>query len=114
MEKIIGVCGLICTECPAYLATQKDDDKERAHVAEMWNKEYKANLKAEDINCEGCQSESERLFSHTKVCEIRKCGKERTVLTCGHCSDYACDRITEFFKMAPDAKTTLDGIKGNL
>jgi hypothetical protein len=113
MEKMIGVCGLTCGECPAYLATQKDDDKERARVAEMWNKEFKANLKTEDINCDGCLSEGPRVFSHTKVCEIRKCGKEKQVPNCGHCDEYACDRITEFFKMAPDAKSTLDGIKAS-
>ncbi|UCF79870.1 MAG: DUF3795 domain-containing protein [Candidatus Eiseniibacteriota bacterium] len=111
---MIGVCGLTCTECPAFLATQKNDDKERARVAEMWNKEFKANLKAEDINCTGCQSTGDNVFSHTKVCEIRKCGREQAVVTCGHCGDYGCDKITEFFKMAPDAKMTLDNIRKDL
>ena len=54
MDKIIGVCGLTCTECPAYQATLKDDDKERKRVAEMWSKEYGAEIKPEDINCDGC------------------------------------------------------------
>lgn len=114
MERMISYCGLICTECPAYVATQKDDENERKRVAETWSKEFDANLKPEDINCTGCLSEGERVFSHTKVCEIRQCGKGKAVVNCAHCDDYACDRITEFFKMAPDAKTTLDGIKGGL
>ncbi|MCK4356498.1 DUF3795 domain-containing protein [Candidatus Bipolaricaulota bacterium] len=25
MEKMIAYCGLICTNCPAYIATQKND-----------------------------------------------------------------------------------------
>ncbi|HEC96016.1 MAG TPA: DUF3795 domain-containing protein, partial [Euryarchaeota archaeon] len=54
MEKIIGFCGLICSECPAYLATQKDDDNERRKVAETWSKEFNANMKPEDINYDGC------------------------------------------------------------
>ena len=35
MDKIIAYCGLICTECPAFLATQADDDSQRVQVAEM-------------------------------------------------------------------------------
>ena len=38
MEKIIAYCGLICSECPAYIATQKDSDEERKKVAEKWSK----------------------------------------------------------------------------
>ncbi|KUK85723.1 MAG: Uncharacterized protein XE03_1923 [candidate division TA06 bacterium 34_109] len=29
MDKMIAFCGLICTECPAFIATQKNDDIER-------------------------------------------------------------------------------------
>ncbi|GAF97750.1 unnamed protein product, partial [marine sediment metagenome] len=36
MEKMIAYCGLTCTRCPAFLATQQDDDSQRAQVAEMW------------------------------------------------------------------------------
>jgi len=111
MEKMIAFCGLICTECPAFIATQKDDDDEKRKVAEMWSKDYKVDLKPEDINCDGCVVDSERLFSHTKVCEIRKCGMERKVTNCAYCDEYDCDKLTEFFKMAPEAKTTLDEVR---
>ena len=111
MEKMIAFCGLSCCGCPAFIATQKDDDEERKKVAEMWSEEFKTSLKPEDINCDGCVVDSERLFSHTRVCEIRKCGKEKKVKNCAYCDDYACDKLTKFFKMAPEAKTTLDGIR---
>jgi hypothetical protein len=32
---MISFCGLTCTECPAFLATQKDDDQEREKVAKL-------------------------------------------------------------------------------
>jgi len=32
MDRIIAFCGLTCTECPAFIATWKDDDKERGKV----------------------------------------------------------------------------------
>ena len=114
MDKMIGYCGITCSECPAMMATAKDDDGERARVAQMWSEQFKVDLKPEDINCNGCLSTVEPLFSHCQVCEIRKCGKDKAVVNCAHCDDYACEKITEFFKMAPDAKTTLDGIKGGL
>ena len=48
MAKIIGICGLICSECPAYIATKKNDDGERKKVAEIWSKEFSSDIKPED------------------------------------------------------------------
>jgi hypothetical protein len=114
MDKIIGVCGLTCTDCPAYQATQKDDDEERKKVAEMWSKEYGAEIKPADINCDGCTVLDGRHFDYCGKCEIRKCGVGREVSNCGHCEDYACEKLTKFFEMVPPAKATLDEIKGGL
>lgn len=111
MEEIIAICGLTCHECGAYLATINDDDQKRAEVAELWSKEYSSDLKPEDIICEGCLSDGENLFSYTKVCEIRKCGKEKAVLNCAHCSDYICEKLEKFFQMAPEAKKRLEEIR---
>jgi len=114
MDKMIAFCGLICTECGAFLATQKNDDEERKKVAEMWSKEYKAEIKPEDINCDGCLSENGRLFNYCKVCEIRKCAQEKRVENCAHCDDYTCQKLSNFLNEAPDAKTTLEEIRENL
>jgi hypothetical protein len=114
MSGMISFCGLNCGECGAFLATLDDDDQKRAEVAELWSKEYKTTLKPEDINCEGCQAEGENIFNYCKVCEIRKCGKEKGIENCSHCSDYACDKLEKFFEMVPDAKNRLDRIKQNL
>jgi hypothetical protein len=70
MKKMISFCGLLCSECGAFIATQNNDDKKRAEVAQLWSKQYGVNLKAEDINCDGCISDSDRLVGHTRVCEI--------------------------------------------
>ncbi len=79
MGEMIAFCGLDCNECPALIATQKDSDDERRRVAELWSKQFNANIKPEDINCDGCFSDTGRLFSYCKVCEIRKCGQERVL-----------------------------------
>jgi hypothetical protein len=114
MDKIIAFCGLTCTECLAFIATQKDDDKEREKVAKVWSKEFNSEIKPEDINCDGCLVESDRLFSHCKVCEIRKCGQEKEVKNCAYCDDYTCEKLTKFFDMAPEAKTALAEIRKNI
>jgi len=114
MDKIIAFCGLSCSECPAFIATQKDEDKERKKTAKAWSKIYKSDIKPEDINCGGCSEESGRLFNYCKVCEIRKCGQEKEVKNCAYCDDYACEKLTKFFDMAPENKITLSEIRKNL
>jgi len=111
MDKIIAFCGLDCAECPAFIATQKNDDNERKKVAELWNKDYKTNLKPEAINCLGCITESGSIFNYCQVCEIRKCGKERKVKNCGYCSDYPCELLNKFLVQVPKAKVNLETVR---
>jgi hypothetical protein len=114
MDRMIAFCGLTCTDCPAFIATGKDDDLERKKVAELWSKEFNCKIKPEDINCDGCLVESDRVFNYCKVCEIRKCGQEKEVKNCAYCVDYACEKLIKFFDMAPDVKTALVEIRKNL
>ncbi len=114
MEEMIAFCGLLCSECGALLATKNDDDEKRKEVAQLWSKEYGADLKPEDINCDGCLAEGNNLFNYCKVCEIRNCGKEKGVLNCAHCDDYSCEKLEKFFQMVPAAKERLDKIRSNL
>jgi hypothetical protein len=114
MDEMIAICGIPCHECGAFLATRDGDDEKRAEVAQLWSKEYKSDIKPEDINCEGCLSVSGNLFNYSKTCEIRKCGNEKGVVNCAHCNDYACEKLEKFFEMVPDAKKRLDGIRAKL
>jgi hypothetical protein len=114
MEKMIAYCGLVCTDCGAYIATQKNNDNLRKQVAEKWTKEYNHPFKPEDINCDGCIPVAGPHVGHCGMCEIRKCGQEKGVLNCGWCNDYSCAKTDEFFKMVPDAKKTLDAVKQSI
>jgi len=114
MEKMIAYCGMSCTDCPAFIATMKDDDNERKKVAEQWSKEFKSEIKSEDINCDGCVSETGRHIGHWDECEIRKCGQGKNVKNCAYCDDFACEKLNKFFEVVPDAKTNLEEIKNNL
>ena len=111
---MIAFCGLVCHECGAFLATQNNDDEKRSEVAKLWSKQFNVHIKRADINCDGCHSDGENIFGHCKVCEIRKCGKEKSVDNCAHCDEYSCEKLGLFFDMAPDAKKRLDEIKSKL
>ena len=62
MDKIIAYCGLLCSECGAYIATLNDDNKKRKEVAKQWSEEYGGDITPEDINCVGCIIDSENVF----------------------------------------------------
>jgi hypothetical protein len=110
-EKLIAYCGITCTECPAYIATQKNDDRLRAETAKKWSEIFKASIKPEDINCDGCAADSKRLFSQVNVCEIRKCARNKNIKNCAYCAQYPCPKLKELFTYIPEAKTTLEEIR---
>lgn len=114
MEKMIAYCGLICnSECPAFIATQKDDDEARKKVAERWSSE-KYPLRPEDINCDGCLVVDGRLLAFCKDCEARRCGLARGVKNCAYCEEYPCEKLDDMHRQAPKAKLRLDEIRKNL
>ena len=114
MNTLISFCGINCNECDAYQATLNNDDEKRKEVALLWSKQYNAEIKPVDINCDGCVSDGKNLFNHCNVCEIRKCGKEKGVLNCAHCEEYICEKRGKFFEMVPFCKKNLDEIKNGL
>ena len=109
--KRIACCGLACGDCPAYIATRNNDDGLRRETAKKWSAMFKADIKAADINCDGCTSDSERLFSHCRVCDIRACARGKKLANCAHCPDYACEKLAAFLTQVPEARTALDGIR---
>ena len=114
MSEMVSFCGLLCNECGAFLATKNNNDKKRKEVAELWHKEFKVEIKLEEINCSGCLSNSEPLFKHCKVCEVRECGKGKNIKNCAYCEEYACENLEKIFQMAPETKKRLDQIKSKL
>jgi hypothetical protein len=115
MDRIIGYCGLTCTECPAYVATQANDRPALERVAAQWREQHDApHLTADGILCDGCVTADGYKCSHCSECEMRACGLQRGVANCAHCSEYACDKLETFFGYVPDARTTLDGVRAGL
>jgi hypothetical protein len=114
MSKMIAMCGLDCSACPAYLATQADDDEKRAETAQLWSKQFNVDIKPEEVNCDGCRCDGGRLFTHPRVCAIRKCGMGKQISNCAHCPEYACGKLAPLLSAAPQAKVELDGLRQEL
>jgi hypothetical protein len=111
MNNFTAYCGLQCDECPAFIATQKDDDRKREKVAAMWSKQFNMNLSAEHINCDGCKANTGRIFGHCRTCKIRACSSEKGFETCAQCDQYACEDLSAFLMFVPHAKTALEKIR---
>ena len=110
-KKTVGACGIVCSDCPAFIATKTNDDALRARTAAEWSAMYHADIKPAGIDCDGCPSAGPRLFAHCLECGIRACAHGRKFVTCAECSDYACQKLQEFFAMVPQAKQTLDQLR---
>ena len=112
MKKIIGSCGIICTECPAFIAYKTDDQPLREKTAEEWSEMYGGKIEAAEINCVGCQATDGVHFSHCEECDIRECSQQtHNQSNCGLCNEYPCDRIEKFFEFVPSCREILDEIR---
>ncbi len=111
MDKKTAMCGLTCSECEAFLAAQNNDNELRKKIAVKWEAEYHQPIKPEDINCVGCTTLEGAHISYCGLCEIRACGLQRKLSTCAACPEYACQKLTNFFAMAPAAKASLEKLR---
>lgn len=115
MAEMIAYCGLICTDCPAYIATQANDRVALEQVAAQWREEYNApEITVESVTCDGCLGTAGRKCGHCSECDVRACAMARAVANCAYCDDYGCETIARFFGFVPDAQIRLDGIRARL
>jgi len=109
-EVLTGYCGLDCAECPAYIATQTNDDALRAKMAEEWGSD-EFPVSPTDITCAGCTSDGVR-WTWCEQCAVRACAAERSVTTCAACPDYGCERLEAFLQVAGDeARQRLEALR---
>ena len=115
MERMIAYCGLVCTDCPAYVATQAEDWDALERLAARAREEYgQPDATAASTRCDGCLADSERLCGYCAVCDVRACAMALNLANCAHCDDYGCQKLETFWGMAPEARITLDQIRAGL
>ena len=122
---MIAFCGVTCSDCPAYRATQAGDHDALEEVLAHWREEFNApHLTVADITCDGCLATQGRLCGYCRHCKIRPCAVARGVANCAHCDAYACDELKRllgvcdeqygFFAFTRQARATLDEIRAGL
>lgn len=111
MSTLIAACGIDCSKCEAYIATQANDAAALEQIAAKWRVEYNApGITAANILCDGCMTGG-RTIGHCAECKIRLCAVERGLENCAACPDYACAELNAFFKMVPQAQANLDSLR---
>ncbi len=122
MGRIVACCGLPCSGCPAYLATQAGDQELLQQVLVEWREAFDApHLTVDDILCDGCMPGDGRLNGYCRHCRIRPCATERSLANCAHCEEYACAELERLlaicekqegvFRYARRARHTLEAIR---
>lgn len=105
-KKMRAYCGLLCTECPAYVALRTNDDDLRTRTARRWSgPNYPVT--PEEVDCDGCKSEGGKLFKNCTVCTVRQCSSKKGLETCANCDKYPCADLQQVFKMVGDDKTRI-------
>jgi len=110
-KRIVGFCGIICSDCRAFTATQKNDRELKKEVAKSWSTEQE-RLTPEDINCGGCFATGERLFKFCEICEVRRCGRATNIENCAYCDEFPCVKLSDLWKSmkSTQEKATLEEI----
>ena len=116
---IISYCGLNCQGCPIYFMTRETDEikKEKMvfDIISVCKEKYGIEYSAADItDCDGCKSETGRIFKACANCKIRNCAIDKGIENCAYCEDYACDNLMELFKTDSSAKYRLDLIRSGI
>ncbi len=110
MNRIIGACGLICSDCEAYKATVTNDDELRRTTSKNWSKVYGADILPEHINCLGCMQDSVKI-GHCSDCKMRECVVSKGYENCSECDEYPCEMMEEFVKVVPFTQDIILSLK---
>ncbi len=101
-DKMIAYCGLDCSSCDAYKATQAGDSDRLAQLAKEWAAE------PEQLVCDGCKA-GKRKSSHCKhTCKIRVCCLKKAVDSCAECEVFPCRDAESLLKNSPEAQRNLN------
>ncbi|MEN6369994.1 MAG: DUF3795 domain-containing protein [Thermotogota bacterium] len=113
-KRMVAYCGIVCTECDAFIATQAGDREALEQMAKRASEELGIPMTADDGMCDGCLATTGRQIGYCAQCAIRACAAENLVENCAHCSDYPCLKIEGFAKPGSKHRATLDAIHGKL
>jgi hypothetical protein len=90
LRTMTSPCGLPCFHCPAYLA--KEDSEIRERVAAT------LGIPTEKAACEGCRLQKGciALLNQNKTCRIFLCTAEKGIDFCHECDNFPCERFQPY------------------
>jgi hypothetical protein len=94
MNPIIARCGNRCDTCPAYAGNIKNEDDQK-RVSKKFEQYFGFPIPPESVMCSGCLDATGPQVNAD--CAIRTCAVERTLDTCAHCDDFACEKLQPAF-----------------
>ncbi|HEX8711629.1 MAG TPA: DUF3795 domain-containing protein [Terracidiphilus sp.] len=92
MATMTSSCGVLCSDCPAYLG----DEKGVAHqqrTAAAWKRIYGVDEAPENIACHGCLGPEDQLFHSSRTCRARVCCHSKGFGTCAECPEEQCPAL---------------------
>ena len=106
----LAYCGIKCQDCPAFIATKKNNFDMKIEIAEKWStQEYP--LSPDDVECHGCTSTIRNMMSFCEDCDIRDCAIDKHLDNCAYCNDFTCTKLDKVYKQTPQAKDNLIEIR---
>ena len=108
---MIAYCGIDCSKCNSYLATQSGHDADLERVATQLAKRYRAEVKPAYVICDGCRTGERHSYFCANTCNMRKCCIEKEFHSCIECSEFPCSALQSELDHNPEAKENLKRLK---
>lgn len=109
-ELLRGACGLDCSKCEIYAATE---NKLLAEQLANWMKKVsELYVDPRDVRCKGCKGDRESHWSPN--CWILQCCVDEKHLDfCNECSEFPCEKLVDWSKKDKRYVEALEWLKRN-
>ena len=108
---MIAFCGIDCSKCKSYIATQSGSEKELETVAKRLEKIYRAEVKPEYVICDGCKADKRHSYYCSSKCKMRQCCIDKNYNSCIECFDFPCHELELELNINPDARKNLEKLR---
>ncbi len=92
MNSMMSACGVICSECGAYLAASKGLAYQK-EVADAWHRIYGFEVEPAKLSCGGCLSSDDQVFYTSVKCTARRCCLSKGFRSCAECPEQSCELL---------------------